>query len=131
MSLESWKKEFYPVAASEEHSDVEAIKHGILKWTGYSRESLEKHTLNKLCNTIYDVDWTDEFNFSISTCSLCLKYYYENMCVECPLFLIDQGCLAVHHDGAISPYYTTIKDGDPKYILEALKKALVYVEENS
>lgn len=128
MSLESWKKEFYPVKASIDHTDVEAIKHGILKWTGYRKENLGKHNLIKSGHTILEVDkWTGcrSFNFSSGTCSLCLKYYYENECVECPLFLIGSGCLSYHHDDIISPYRKSINEEDPKYILDALKKALV------
>ena len=131
MSLESWKKEFYPVKASECCSDTEAIEHGILKWTGYSRENLSKHNMSPSYETIIENDNpANTFSFTAFNCSLCLKYS-KNECEECPLFLIGQGCLTLHHDHGISPYDTAIDREDPTDILEALKRALVYVEENS
>ena len=132
MSLESWKEEFYPVKASAKHSDVEAIKHAIQKWSGYSLENLKKHNI-ELKNPVIIVDDNaqDDFTFSTDTCSLCRKYWLRD-CRRCPLYLIGESCLSWHlPDGSKSSYRKTLNSGDNSFILDALKKALIYVEENS
>jgi len=129
MSLESWKNEFYPVEASKDHSDIAAIEHAILKWTGYTEENLKKHELTSDGAVITDSD-NNVVIFATNSCSLCLKYW-ANDCDKCPLYLIGESCISSHHESNISPYRKTMNNSDPSYILDALKKALIYARENS
>ena len=139
MSIESWIQEFYPVPASKDHSDIEAIEHGIKKWKGYSEKNLKKHDLSREGAMIYEdtaeldedtAELDTDFIFSVDTCSLCLKYFSKK-CDECPLTKINKGCLSSQCNGDFSQYTKTLHSGDPKFILNALKKALVFVKENS
>ncbi len=47
MSLESWKKEFYPTRAADVKTLDEALTHTERKWEGLRPENLERHGLRK------------------------------------------------------------------------------------
>jgi len=78
MSLETWKKEFYPVPASTV-SEKNAVKHCLQKWTGLLKKNLRKHSVKS-----YDI--CDSIGTGSTSCALCL-YYLDDNCVSCPIFL--------------------------------------------
>lgn len=90
MSLATWKKEFYPKSANSRMSKRDAILHSIRKWEGLRKENLRKHGLKFeiVSKSIVDKNGS-EMEIDVSSCALCVKYYYSNKnldrCVECPL----------------------------------------------
>lgn len=89
MSLESWKKEFYPVDACEIEGLVDAAKHSLKKWEGLLSENRKKHgvILNK------DSDLEEGGGGIIlldgTSCALC---QVAGECVACPLNSIQNCC---------------------------------------
>ena len=96
MSLETWKAEFYPVEADKATgSDMEALDHSIVKWTGLLKNNLEKHGVEKERLRerliIFGTDFgTDAFIVNGTSCALCRKYTKvrddEPDCNECPIW---------------------------------------------
>lgn len=123
MSIETWKKEFYPVSATSRMSKKAAIEHSIKKWEGLLPENLKKHgVVLDRCGDIHD----DVINFEISdqSCALCQKYMHE-CCAKCPLheklgFECGKGKIETG-DGWIS----YMEEGDPELMLKNLRSLLV------
>ena len=113
MSIKTWKQEFYPVPATQNMSDREAIEHGIKKWEGFKAKNRRKHNVKRRSYTL-----DDEFNFGIETCALCLKYY-RGGCLSCPLH--EQGYSCTYYG---SPY-DAARNGNPAAMIAALKQCLV------
>ncbi len=93
MSLETWKKEYYPIPADDpslKGQPVACIQHSLTKWKGLRPENLEKHEVTDLLgdrcikfgnNTL----WIDG-----SSCSLCCNYTCDMVGLdggtqECPI----------------------------------------------
>jgi hypothetical protein len=118
MSIETWKKEFYPKNFTDIKPDVEptkevilaALDHSIQKWVGTTPENLAKHNAYFHQLAVYshaDVvqyEPDDEpepkakpkvnrFTFGATTCALCSLYFWNHDCEGCPLYDINQGCL--------------------------------------
>ena len=116
MTIETWKQEFYPVPASANMTDKEAIKHGIQKWEGFKAKNRRKHNVNRVYYTLCDE--LNEFNFGIETCSLCHKYY-ESGCLACPLHKKGYSCTYYRSS------YDAARNGNPAEMIAALKECLV------
>lgn len=122
MSIETWKKEFYPVSATSRMSKKAAIEHSIKKWEGLLPENLKKHVVVlDRCGDIHD----DEIRFEISdqSCALCQKYMHK-CCVKCPLyeklgFECGKGKIEAG-DGWVS----YMEEGDPELMLKNLRSLL-------
>ncbi len=91
MSLESWRKEFYPVPAkSTMRMDVIGIiKHSFHKWIGLSPKNLKRHGLERYEDGISDD--MESFSTGNESCSLCKKYLDVTWpigqidCSKCPI----------------------------------------------
>lgn len=123
MSIETWKKEFYPVRATSRMSKKAAIEHSIKKWEGLLPENLKKHeVVIDVCGDVHD----DEINFEIcdESCALCQKYVHER-CIKCPLYeKLGFGCgKGAIEDGDGWVYY--MEEGDPELMLKNLRSLLV------
>lgn len=135
MSLESWKREFYPVEANQV-SKEEAVEHSIRKWRGLTKTALKKHNLAKnnhdaairsLKNLFADL------RINTSTCALCAHYFNKDedtiACVRCPLYLVRErircDCFDPVPDSAEDdPYHAFTRTGNPRPMLKWLRRAL-------
>lgn len=122
MSIETWKKEFYPVSATSRMSKKAAIEHSIKKWEGLLPENLKKHNV---VISRYGVIYDGKINFEISdqSCALCQKYFGE-CCIKCPLyeklgFECGKGKIEAG-DGWVS----YMEEGDPELMLKNLRSLL-------
>lgn len=126
MSLETWKKEFYPIPADKVKSHKKAVEHSILKWTGLFPKNLKKHNIYKTKNTgIYEPPsiTTDEDNYNFvidcSTCALCCLVENDRD-VNC------DNCKIVKVTGkrCDNPWIRWRDKTDPKPMLKVLRKVL-------
>lgn len=138
MSIETWKREFYPVEACnfiDHHSDVGAIKHCVRKWEGLSQENLEKHKIKVPTSSNYLQDAEgDTFYVDCSSCALCRRYQDECQThtganfQNCPLLsYLGSPCDA----GNDSPYKAWFSRCDNSIMLNALKQTLEAVSKES
>ena len=86
MSIETWKKEFYPIPANEVKED-DAVSHSLQKWTGLLPENLDKHG----CYISFgDVTDSGVFFADIDEDSCALCFYYLGdvniTCNDCPIY---------------------------------------------
>lgn len=96
MSLETWKKEFYPVEADKATgSDLKALQHALKKWKGLTKKNLQKHNIHRPAlsyTLVNDEDknkdeWIIEtFDIADESCALCHRHLYGGRdCRKCPL----------------------------------------------
>ena len=122
MSLETWRKEYYPEDADKikSRSDRVLIEASLLKWIGLQKGNLAEHGLKKDSIPYKSLELFGEKLDCHDACSLCTKYHHgtfsDKSCVHCPL----GNC------GYSSPYgkvwqsnYTNLTP-----LIEALAKAL-------
>lgn len=130
MSYRSWLKEFYPVPASNQMTNLEALKHAHLKFTGALPENLAKHGLKFEEGVLKSKSRKYDF-FTSDTCSLCQKYIM-NGCRRCPLFLKYAGSFKTNCStfgvGAFSIFRLT---RDPKPMLAVLERLIENLEKKS
>jgi hypothetical protein len=137
MSLDTWKQEFYPVAAVECPGNVvDAIAHSIRKWTGLTKENLERHGLRKV--SADGIGEGDEPSVSDGTkfytcsfsCALCVHF----SCAACPLAQARGGdgdgrghvpCDSPRSDESLilTPWRSWTDKADPQPMLTWLRKA--------
>lgn len=103
MSIETWKKEFYPVEANEVNKK-DAIQHSLTKWLGLTKKNLEKHGLRSHCSCLLAKEpCSYKVLFVVDDCSCALCHYYNmdedtdvKPCKNCPLvknhFVSSNGC---------------------------------------
>ena len=139
MSLKTWKKEFYPKAASRV-AKKEATAHSLRKWQGLTKTNLKKHELKIADNyvvpiiALYPEDrnfYYDGFFVNEQTCALCKKFLDEeadnHACSKCPLYkaLGNISCASwddeTKKDG---PYEIWLQKSNPIPMINALKKTL-------
>jgi len=123
MSIKSWKKEFYPVPASEVKDAKEAIKHSLKKWKGLLPDALERHKITLNVTTL--MSGRSEFEIGGESCALCLiSTRIESLfgdCRKCPLF----ENLGHRCDMADDrPWVIFQNTGNPKPMIAALNKTL-------
>lgn len=131
MSLNSWKKEFYPTEAADSRPGKSAVTHSLRKWRGLLPANLKKHDLFHEADQ-YDISYEDEcFTVDAGTCALCFHYINDGydspkydpaagFCVDCPLNKLLGGRCDV---GSRSPFNVWVDTGDPKPMIKALEKA--------
>lgn len=132
MSLESWKKEFYPMEADVCPRDNETmLLHSLLKWVGARHENLREHDMDFVGRGMIMGSFED-FAFNAITCALCLEYLVELdqeegepdiACVGCPLRDL-QGTPCCYVTDQVDPYAVFLEKGDPEPMIEALKQCL-------
>lgn len=140
MSIETWKEEFYPVPADDrraKRSHTAAVNHSLKKWRGLTKESLEKHGLQKISGSdcITPILGGEHMPIAGATCALCLmeddrtclnNSTSEKFCRQCPLFrTLGRQCdqdnlLDVSEEP--SPYSNFIVRDDPLPMIKALEK---------
>lgn len=152
MSIESWKKEFYPVEASEFYGETRTIRsvlaavdHSIRKWEGIRPANLKKHGLE---HTPYGAviesgDRADELCTRIElcseTCSLCQMFSswecdqrshessIGNTCSACPLSLVNQECCTDVDNAYDIVMFNDEGNNSVEPMIRALKKARTFV----
>ncbi len=88
MSFKTWKAKYYPVPSSEATgSDLEALDHAILKWSGLTPKILAEHGLSTENGALF-CHSQGVFEIETSTCALCER---RNDCHTCPILLV-AGC---------------------------------------
>lgn len=118
MSLETWKAEFYPIAACDTKEE-DAITHSLQKWKGLTPYNLTKHNV-RLTDYAWVIDpETSEPNRSTGlkvdgdSCSLCHHFllsgdeYEDSACETCPLYKARDGvaCDQERDDEEEAPWY--------------------------
>lgn len=131
MSLETWKKEFYPVEAKGV-SKEDAIEHSLQKWKGLSEKNLKKHGL------VQELCFIEEEGSSLcmelggESCALCwhdLHNTNKNYCGACPLAIARGGISCEHKTDEesdnyqLSPWHSFIHKADTKPMIYWLKQA--------
>lgn len=132
MSMDSWKKEFYPVEASL-CSHENAVQHSLRKWGGLLKKNMKKHgLLVDDFSTIADCDG-NTFDIDDSSCALCLLYYRHNVvdsekCAACPLYEeLGRSCDSSgdYTDTSKSaPYAVFCRTGDARPMVYALRRII-------
>jgi hypothetical protein len=132
MSLQTWKKEFYPVPADDVEAP-DAIAHSLQKWIGLRPENLKKHGVQIKHRAVENINphGLEDYGYipiSDSTCSLCAVYFEEDSydgCSACPLALARGGAACDNPmDGeGMSPYDVFTRSSDPEPMIMLLKKA--------
>jgi len=128
MSIVSWKREFYkgslPLAAKTE---LGAIDHSLLKWTGLSTENLTKHGLQHGLRRVAE-QWVYNqvtracFEVSSNECALC--YHNDTIradpweCDTCSLAIVSSAC-----GRGDSPYQHWVQTSDNLPMVAALTQA--------
>jgi len=138
MSLNSWKKEFYPTPASKAKGKKNAIKHSLTKWIGLRKKNLQKHDLVFAyadSPAIYENNELSSRHIKINsqTCALCVLYFNgrgqdsdlmtnkKGTCFKCPLFQ----SLGNKCDGKFDrPYVKFMDSANPEPMIKALQKTL-------
>lgn len=128
MSLESWKKDHYPIPADQaaKGTHSEALKHSINKWRGLDKHTLFRHQLTTDKFGVVEISEPFcELPFLDLTCSLCCKYRnYQNdeESSECKNCLVYEEC----GHNCICSY----KDfPDPTSMLELLTSCRAYAKQ--
>ena len=118
MSIESWKKEFYPVLADSAcKTDLQALRHTLKKYHGLRPENIKKHNLTHRYNVIRDS--RDIFLFTGSSCALCRKY--SSFCKSCPIRKSEGGSCSEKENGA---YIKLMNDSDPEPMILLMEKLI-------
>ncbi len=121
MSLETWKKEFYPIPAEKAtRTWITATEHSLRKWIGRTAANLGKHEVH--VSAVGNISITDDFSgdcfpFDCDSCALCQKAVY---CKGCPLYKY----LGMRCDDDRAPYKKLIETSDPKPMIKALRGTL-------
>jgi hypothetical protein len=128
MSLDTWKKEFYPVDAYDV-KEKDAIAHSLQKWIGLRAKNLLKHELWRDKREICYGDpicVSDSLDICSETCALCVQYYNEldgYSCNKCPLVKV-LGRPCDQPKGVYSHFTMFMRAGDPEPMIRALRCAL-------
>lgn len=118
MSLKTWKKKYYNIDASDVETEMEAIDHSILKWSGFMPKALKKHNVEVAGSKLYDIKNNELFYINSGTCALCCLFD-DGGCSDCP-FKIVHGKTCCEDD--FSPYMVFCETGNPEPMIEALVK---------
>lgn len=134
MSLKTWKQEFYSISATQaaKFSDLRAVEHSLLKWTGLKKSNLKKHNMEKSVGRLRIEDEQEELKIDSSSCALCQKYLERyDSCVGCPLYESRGGvrCDAEKGNEETNPYEYWTYYGNPYRMINALRKAKKFVEQ--
>ncbi len=128
MSLKTWKKEFYPIPASEVEGRTEAIQHSLVKWVGLRGENLRKHNVRLIGISLTDARAGERLDISSDSCALCHLYLRTSgsRCGKCPLVTVRNKypCdIRIPQEG-LSPFHYFALEGNPEPMIELLEKVL-------
>lgn len=126
MSIETWKKEFYPVPASK-CSKKGALAHSLRKWLGQRAAALRRHRVE-----VDDEGWgykikdDDSLRFYISedSCALCWRWLKTCGCRKCPLYKIHKRRCYESLAGRISPWNHWTIHSNPEPMIRLIRKAM-------
>lgn len=132
MSLETWKKEFYPIPANSRKikTELAAVEHALQKWEGLRARNLKKHEVAHYTDSTHGSDGKrieDRCGQTLpivdSSCSLCVRH--PQSCEKCCLFKIRKGSTCFEPTGQehLGPYVTFVTKGDPSPMIRLLRKA--------
>lgn len=111
MSLNTWKKEFYPVKASSKEALKNPIEHSIRKWKGLRPENIKKHHL-QITDKKHLIDSKKVKLFIDESSCACCKGAYD--CYDCCVRLFD----------CFDAYACWKNDVNPEPMIKLLVKAL-------
>ncbi len=128
MSLQSWKEEFYPIAAREAATDdATALAHSLQKWTGLRPENLQKHGMQQAGYSI--TDGMEGLCIDGNSCALCRFHDPDSLgepegCKDCPLYQV-WGCSCdPYGEETYGPYRQFILLGDPEPMIDLIQEAI-------
>ena len=92
MSLETWKREFYPIDAKSVPV-ADAVAHSLKKWEGLLPENLARHGVTFLPDFHRLMGGPEElshFPIGADSCALCAHHWNrdDDGCVSCPLCIV-------------------------------------------
>lgn len=127
MSLKTWKEEFYPVPASEASgSELEALRHGRLKWEGLHPLSLLRHGVHQKGSMIRALD--GEFWAGSLSCALCERHLHPSPrrgCGTCSLNKLRGVPCDAGRGGDPAPWDQWIDSGNAEPMLDLIQRAIV------
>ncbi len=122
MSLDSWKKIYYPTPADSAEAQAAPAAHSLRKWEGLRLVVLNEHGLAKVNSRIEDAD---AFFVDGDSCALCMAHYTETpsggfSCGKCPIKIhLGHSC-----DRGLKPYTKWTIENDPEPMIAALRAAV-------
>lgn len=128
MTMQTWKREYYPVPAHKVETKEQAIEHSIKKWEGLTKEALEKHGINKEEEGNYIYYNLTTFNIDVDSCALCYLYLNGdnyNPCAGCPLYQSGNGCMRKNKN----PYDEWVNNNNASLMVNALRALLTDKED--
>jgi len=144
MSLETWKKEFYPKNAKSmgKATSKAATDHSIQKWIGLRKKNLVKHGLVtttlwgwRCVGEIADPLGYDSSTFGVDsgTCALCVRFTHKEECERCPLAKCRGGvsCDLSMPREVRSPYNAWRQGADPEPMIRWLRRTKKMLEKAS
>jgi len=128
MSLETWKKKYYPIEASEV-PEKDALAHSLQKWIGLREKNLDKHEVSHHGWYIECDHELDILDIDGDTCALCYHYETGSKCPKCPLVKVagrrcDQGGDAMFNGDKYSPYEEFVKNKNPEPMIKLIRSAI-------
>lgn len=137
-----WIDKHYPVTTvsfvASKPSDAEMIKHALLKWSGLTRDVLDRYGLDLDETHVVENRSRDRvLGIDSRTCALCQVYWKGDLkkhCIGCPLALSRGGVPCDHRTdremvtGSKSPWSAFAYQHDPHPMIDALNNALKFVE---
>lgn len=142
MSLESWKKQFYPTSAHEAtKSDRRAVLHSLVKWSGALPANTTRHGVRYHNYSIHEPrEEVGMFEFGVRDCALCLRYrhakhgddncYNPTLSRHCPIVRLtgqpcDRECEEENDQHTPSTWYQS--EHDPVPMVTLLINTLAFV----
>lgn len=127
MSLQTWKKEFYPKDARKV-SKIEALYHSLRKWVGLRKENLAKHGLVTDGDKIFPSDlYYTSGNLCIDyrSCALCTHYLVkEDKCDNCPLYKVRGVSCDSDNIESRNPFLLFVAKRNPEPMIKLIKDAI-------
>lgn len=130
MSLQTWKKEFYPHTASSRKALAKPITHALKKWRGLTDENLKRHNIKTTYLGNLRDDENNFFVINSNSCTLC-KLYINLHCIGCPLYITRKhyACHYPTRNEDFSPYDSFTVLNNPQPMIKALELALIQFPE--
>ena len=124
MSLDSWKKIYYPTPADSAEAQAAPAKHSLRKWEGLRLEVLQQHQIHKSRCSIGGDDGL--MLMDDESCALCVRHFApktkgDAYCDGCPLLEhLGRNCF----QSDASPFRQWGNGNDPEPMIAALKAAV-------
>lgn len=137
MSINTWKKKYYPVNATAylqhtAYSQLEAAKHCLKKWKGLRQANLMEHHVTLDCGNIAEQN-VHSFVNDGESCALCQWNSSSTgygKCESCVLAKVRGGvsCARSRHNEDMSPFAALQRHNNPEPMIFWLKKAVKLAE---